>query len=53
MSTQKIQTIKLPPDKKVMYIRKPSSTINEVRQMYEALSCTQPQPAVQKYVVYH
>ncbi len=50
MLTQKIQTIKLPPDKKVMYIRKPSSPIHEVRQIYEAPSYKQPQPAVQKYV---
>jgi len=53
MSTQKIQTIKLPTDKKVMYIRKPSTPINEVRQIYEATNCKQTQPAVKKYVVYH
>ncbi len=53
MSTQKIQTIKLPTDKKVMHIRKPSSPIHEVRQIYEATSCKQTQPAVKKYVVYH
>lgn len=53
MSTQKIQTIKLPTNKKVMYIRKPSSPINEVKQIYEATNCKQMQPAVKKYVVYH
>ena len=53
MSTQKIQTIKLPTDKKVMHIRKPSSPINEVRQIYEATNCEHTQPAVKKYVVYH
>ena len=53
MSTQKIQTIKLPTDKKVMHLRKPSSPINEVRQIYEATNCEHTQPAVKKYVVYH
>ncbi len=53
MSTQKIQSIKLPEDKKVMHIRKPSSPIHEVRHIYEATSCKQTQPAVKKYVVYH
>ncbi len=52
MSTQKIQTIKLPSDKKVMHIRKPSSPIHEVRQIYEPPSCKQTQPAAQKYVVH-
>ncbi len=46
MSTQKIQPIKLPPDKKVMHIRKPSSPIHEVRHIYEAPSCEQTQPPV-------
>jgi transposase len=53
MSTQKIQTIKLPTDKKVMHIRKPSSPISEVRKIYEATNCENTQPAVKKYVVYH
>ncbi len=53
MSTQRIQTIKLSPEKKVMHIRKPSSPIHEVREIYEAPSCKQPQSAVQKYVVCH
>ena len=53
MSTQKIQTIKLPTDKKVMHIRKPSNPISEVRQIYDATNCKQSQPPVKKYVVYH
>jgi transposase len=53
MSTQKIQTIKLPTDKNVMHIRKPSSPISEVRKIYEATNCENTQPAVKKYVVYH
>ena len=53
MSTQKIQTIKLPTDKKVMHLRKPSSPINEVRKIYDATNCKHTQPAVKKYVVYH
>jgi transposase len=53
MSTQKIQTIKLPTDKKIMYIRKPSVPIKEVRQIYDATNCKHTQPAVKKYVVYH
>ena len=53
MATQKIQTIKLPTDKKVMHIRKPSTPITEVRQIYDATGCKHTQPAVKKYVVYH
>ncbi len=53
MSTQKIQTIKLPTDKKVMHLRKPSKPIKEVRQIYDATKCEHTQPAVKKYVVYH
>jgi transposase len=53
MSTQKIQTIKLPTDKKVIHLRKPSSPIKEVRQIYEATNCQHTQTAVKKYVVYH
>ena len=53
MSTQKIQTIKLPTDKKLMHLRKPASPINEVRQIYEATNCEHTQPAVKKYVAYY
>ena len=53
MSTQKINTIKLPTDKKVMCLRKPSKPISEVRQIYDATNCKHTIPAVKKYVVYH
>jgi len=53
MSTQKIQTLKLPTDKKVMHIRKPSTPITEARQIYDATNCMHTQSAVKKYVVYH
>jgi hypothetical protein len=53
MSTQKIQTLKLPTDKKVMHIRKPSTPITEARQIYDATNCKHTQSAVKKYVVYH
>jgi hypothetical protein len=53
MSTQKIQTIKLPTDKKVMHIRKPSAPITEARQIYKVTNCKYTQSAVKKYVVYH
>jgi len=53
MSTQKIQTIKLPTDKKVMHLRKPSVPIKKARQIYDATNCRHSQPAVKKYVVYH
>lgn len=53
MSTQKIQTIELPTDKKQMHIRKPSKPITEARQIYDATNCKHTQPAVKKYVVYH
>jgi len=53
MSTQKIQTLKLPTDKKVMHIRKPSTPITEARLIYDATNCKHTQSAVKKYVVYH
>ena len=53
MSTQKMQTIKLPTDKKVMHLRKPSVPIKEVRQIYDATNCKHSQQAIKKYVVYH
>ncbi len=53
MSTQKIQTIKLATDKKVIHLRKPSNPIKEVRQIYDATNCKHTKPAVKKYVVYH
>jgi len=53
MSTQKIQTIKIPTDKKVIYMRKPSKPIHEVQQIYKATNCKDTQKPVKKYVVYH
>ncbi len=53
MSTQKIQTVKVPTDKKIIFLRTPSVPIKEVRQIYEATACTNTQKAVKKYVVYH
>ena len=45
MSTQKIQTVKLPTDKKVIHLRKPSVPIKEVRQIYDATNCEHTQSA--------
>lgn len=53
MSTQTIQTIQLPTDKKVIHLRKPTAPILEVQQIYTATGCTQTQDPVKKYVVYH
>lgn len=53
MSTQTIQTIELPTDKKDIHIRKPSKPIKEAQQIYQATGCTDTQKAVKKYVVYH
>lgn len=53
MSTQTIQTIELPTDKKNIHLRKPAKPIEEVRQIYNATNCTDTQKAIKKYVVYH
>lgn len=53
MSTQTIQTIELPTDKKTIHLRKPSKPIKEVQQIYQATGCTDTQKAIKKYVVYH
>jgi len=53
MSTQKIQTIKIPTDKKDIYLRKPSKPINEVQQIYKATQSENTQKPIKKYVVYH
>jgi len=53
MSTQKIQTIKIPTDKKMIYLRKPSKPIEQVQQIYKAANCVDTQKPVKKYVVYH
>jgi len=53
MSTQTIQTIELPTDKKTIHLRKPAKPIEEVQKIYEATGCKQTQTATKKYVVYH
>lgn len=53
MSTQTIQTLELPTDKKTIHLRKPSKPIAQVQQIYEATSCKETQTAIKKYVVYH
>ena len=53
MSTQTIQTIELPTDKKNIHLRRPSQPISEVQQIYQATGCTKTQAAIKKYVVYH
>jgi transposase len=53
MSTQTIQTVELPTDKKDIHIRKPSKPIREVQQIYQATGCKDTEKAVKKYVVYH
>lgn len=53
MSTQKIQTVKLPMKKKIIYLRKPSVPIKEVKQIYDATGCINTQAVIRKYVVYH
>ena len=53
MSTQTIQTIKLPTDKKTIHLRKPSKPIEQVEQIYKATNCKETQTAIKKYVVYH
>lgn len=53
MSTQTIQTIELPTDKKTIHLRKPSKPIEEVQQIYKATQCKQTQTQIKKYVVYH
>ncbi|MCK5102279.1 MAG: IS1634 family transposase [Cyclobacteriaceae bacterium] len=53
MSTQTIQTIELPTDKKVIHLRKPAKPIKEVQQIYDANGCAHTQSATKKYVVYH
>lgn len=53
MSTQKIQSVKLPTDKKDIFIRMPSVPISQAKQIYDACACSNTQKAVKKYVVYH
>lgn len=53
MSTQTIQTIELPTDKKNIHIRKPSKPIEQAQQIYKATKCKESQTPIKKYVVYH
>lgn len=53
MSTQTIQTIELPTDKKVIHLRKPAKPNQQVQQIYDATACNDIQKALKKYVVYH
>ncbi len=53
MSTQTIQTIELPTDKKTIHLRKPSKPIQQAKEIYDATGCTHTQAATKKYVVYH
>jgi len=53
MSTQTIQTVELPTDKKDIHLRKPSKPIKEAQQIYMATGCENTQKAIKKYVVYH
>lgn len=53
LSTQIIQTIEVPTDTKRIFLRKPSSPIKEVSEIYQATSCKQTIPQKIKYVVYH
>jgi hypothetical protein len=53
MSTQTIQTIQMPTDKKNIHLRKPAKPIKEVQEIYRATGCIDTQKPVKKYVVYH
>jgi len=53
MSTQKLQTIIIPTDKKNIHLRKPSVPIEQVKQIYKATGCNNTQKPIKKHVVYH
>jgi hypothetical protein len=53
MSTQTIQTVELPTDKKHIHLRKPAKPIREALEIYKAAYCKETQKAIKKYVVYH
>jgi len=53
ISTQTIQTVVLPTDKKVIHLRQPSKPIKEAKQIYDAAKCINTQKPIKKYVVYH
>ena len=53
MSTQTIQTIQMPTDKKNILLIKPAKPIKEVQEIYNATGCIDTQKPIKKYVVYH
>ena len=53
MSTQTIQNIEMPTEKKTIHMRKSATPIKEVQQVYTATGCTSTHNSVKKYVVYH
>lgn len=53
MATQTIQTIKLPTDKKTIYLRKPSMPDQFAMEIYKNTNCQNTSPPTKKYVVYH
>ena len=48
ISTQKLQSLKLPTDKKVIHIRKASQPIYEVKKIYDATNCSYTQKVLKK-----
>lgn len=52
-STQTIQNIVLPTEKKTIHLRKPSEPIKALREIYQACKCQTSITAIRKYVVYH
>ena len=53
LNTQTIQNIIIPTQTKQIHIRKPSTPIQEVKQIFKATSCSYSQEPTKKYVVYH
>lgn len=53
LSTQTIQTLEIPTNEKTIHIRKPAKPNEEVKNIYDATNCTESQPSVRKFVVYH
>jgi len=53
MSTQTIQTVKLPTPTKDVHLRIPTKPIHEVQEIYRATQCANTQKPTKKYVVYH
>lgn len=53
LSTQTIQDIEIPTDKKAIHIRKPAKANQEVQKLYKAAKCEKTQQPLKKFVVYH